>query len=42
MEKCSDSKELGRLYNQLLEELGKAEFTESIKRELVEKALVEE
>ena len=41
MEKCSDSKELGRLYDQLLEELKKAEYTESIKRELVKKALIE-
>ena len=42
MEKCSDSKELGKLYNQLLEELGKAEYTESIKKELIENSLIEE
>ena len=41
MEKCSDFEKLGRLYNQLLEELEREEYTESIKKELVEKALIE-
>lgn len=31
-----------KLYNQLLEELGKAEYTESIKKELIEHSLIEE
>lgn len=42
MEKSSDSMELEALYNQLLDELKREEFTEAIKKELVEKALIEE
>lgn len=41
MEKCSDSKELEAFYGQLLDELEKDEYTEAIKKELVEKALIE-
>lgn len=41
MEKCSDSKELEILYDQLLGELEREEYAESIKKELVEKALIE-
>ena len=40
MEECSDSKELEGLYDQLLEELGKAEYTESIREKLADKALI--
>ena len=42
MEKCSDFIELENLYNQLLGELGKTEYTEALKKELLEKALIEE
>ncbi len=41
MEKCSDSRELEILYDQLLGELGRDEYKEAIKKELVEKALIE-
>lgn len=41
MEKCSDPRELETLYDQLLGELGREEYTESIRKELVEKALIE-
>ena len=41
MKKCSDSKELENLYDQLIDVLKENDFTASIKEELIKKALIE-